>query len=256
MRFLDRVRRAILGRMRPLTATLVCVMAAFGCGPTRPRNARVAPPHGIDAPIASAPPAPDASIAPAPKNPVDDVIPACRGAAISFDTEESENPCLIPNTDSHDLPPTLGPNDLEITAVVAEKSVAPGGTATVVVTMTNTTKEPMLLHVDYTCDEEAEFTVGVFDANTKRVDYISHKNCDTTTYGCTRRVLRIVLDPGGSMRKKRSFTAKVTKLAADCRDVPAGPIKPGRYVLRVVTGVRPASDSPYHSRLDTTLVVK
>lgn len=243
--------------MRSLTATIVCAMAVFGCGgPTRPRNAPVAPPPEIDAPIASAPPAPDASTAPASKNPLDDVIPACRGGAISFDTEESENPCLIPNTDSHDLPPSPGPNELEITAAVAEKSVAPGGTATVVVTMTNTTKEPMLLHVDYTCDEEAEFTVGVFDANNKRVDYISHKNCDTTTYGCTRRVLRIVLDPGGSMQKQRSFSAKVTKLAADCGDVPAGPIKPGRYLLRVVTGFRPAPDSPYHSRLDTTLVVK
>lgn len=244
--------------MRPFTATIVCAMAAFGCSaPTHPLNARVAaPPPGLDAPVSRAPEAPDATIAPAPKNPIDDVAPVCRGTDISFDTEESETPCLIPNTDSHDLPPSPGPNDLEITAVVAEKSVAPGGTATVVVTMTNRTKEPMLLYVDYSCEEEPDFTVGVYDAKQKRIDHISHKNCDTTTYGCTRRVLRIVLDPGGSMRKKRSFTAKVTKLAADCREVPAGPIKPGSYVLRVVTGFRPAPDSPYHNRLDTTLVVR
>jgi hypothetical protein len=69
-------------------------------------------------------------------------------------------------------------------------------------------------------------------------------------------VLRIVLDPGGSMRKKRSFTAKVTKLAADCGDVVAGAMKSGSYVLRVVTGFRPEPDSPYHDRVEATLVVK
>lgn len=243
--------------MRPLTAMVVCAIAAVGCGrPASPHTAHVAPPQGIDVPIASAAPAPDASIDAPPRSPLDDVGPACRGSALSFDTEESENPCLVSNAGSHDVPPSPGPTELEITATVTEKSVAPGGTATIVVTMTNRTSAPMLLHVDYTCDAEAGFAVDVFDAHKKRVDYISHKNCDTNTYGCTRRVLRLVLDPGGSMRKVRSFAAKVTKIAADCGEVPAGPIKPGRYVLEVVTGLLPAPDSPYHSRLDTTLVVK
>ena len=257
--------------MRALAVTIACT---FGCGapPTPPTNARAAAPpdHGApipssppadtppaDAPPASdAPPVSDAPLATAARNALDDVPPACRGAAITFDTEESENPCLIHATFRDELPPPPGPTELEITAAVAEKSVAPGHTGTVVVTMTNKTKEPMLLYLDYTCDEEVEFTMGVFDAKKKRVDYISHKNCDTKTYGCGVRVLRIALDPGGSMRKKRSFKAKVTKLAADCGDVPAGPIKPGRYVLRVVTGFLPTPDSPYHTRIDTPLVVK
>jgi hypothetical protein len=247
--------------MRPLTATIVCSIAALGCSAPRPPDARVAPPP-TDVPIASAPPAPTEPIVPlpAPKNPLDDIKPVCRGAALVFDTEESENECLIPNTGDDDVPPSPGPNDLEITAVVAEKSIAPGGIATVVVTMTNKTKSPMLVYVDLTCDDEHGFPISVFDANKKRVDFVSHKNCDTSTFGCTRRVLRIVLDPGGSMRKKRAFAASVTKVAADCGDVAAGPMRRGSYVLRVVTGFRADAHAmtEYRPRLhaETTLVVK
>lgn len=246
--------------MRPLTSAIACSLAAFGCSAPRPPDARVAPPPSTDTPIASAPPAPAEPIVPlpAPKNPLDDIKPACRGAALSFATEESENECLIPNTLGDDVPPSPGPNDLEITAAVAEKSIAPGGIATVVVTMTNKTKSPMLLYVDLTCDDEHGFPIGVFDANKKRLDFVSHENCDTHTFGCTRRVLRIVLEPSGSMRKRRSFTANVTKVAADCGEVAAGSMRRGSYVLRVVTGFRAHAVAGYRSRLhvETTLVVK
>ncbi len=233
--------------------SLAAIALAFGCG-TRAPDARVAsppPPRPPPPPISNPPSAIDV-----PRSPLDDVVPACRGAALAFDTVESEDTCLIPNTDDHSLPPAPGPNVLEVTAAVAEKSVAPGSTATVVVTMTNKTAEPMPLYVDMTCGEELSFPIDVFDANKKRVDYISHENCDTNTFGCTRRVLRIAIEPGGSMRKTRSFAANVTRVAADCGDVLAGPMKRGRYVLHVDTGFRPRPDSPYKVRAETTLVVK
>ena len=68
--------------------------------------------------------------------------------------------------------------------------------------------------------------------------------------------IRIALEPGGSVRKKRTFAAKVTRLSAACEDVPAGSIKRGTYVVRVVSGFRPEPNSPYHDRLDAPLVVK
>jgi hypothetical protein len=195
--------------------------------------------------------------APARANPIDDVKPACRGAALSFDTQESEKECLIPNTGKDDLPASPSPSDLELTASIVEKSVRPGGTATIVVTTTNKTKEPMLLYPEHTCDDEQAFAIRVLDASKKRVEYLSHENCDTSTFGCTRRVLRIVLEPGGSMRRTYSFKTMVTKLAADCGEVTAGPMKPGTYALRVVTGFRsePTGYLP-RIRVETPLVVK
>lgn len=217
----------------------------------------------------SAPPAPSVITPPPPvsepppvvvaepvkeKDPFEGIDPQCRGASFAFDTEESENACLIPNTSDHRLP--LPSKDLEITAAVLEPSVKPGAKATVVVTVTNKATTPTLVFFDVSCDDEVAFPISAIDSTKKRVDFIGHKNCDNNSFGCTRRVLRVVLDPGGSLKKTRSFVTVVTKVQPDCADVVAGPIKPGTYKLRVANGFNRDEEGIYRSTSDTTLVIK
>lgn len=241
--------------MSKSTATILSLIAAFGCGTPRTPDAGVAPLLPTPVPVASVQPVSTAPVLspPAPPNPLDDVKPACRGASLSFDTDESAADCRYPAKGA-DVLPSPPATDVEVTASVVEKSIAPGGTATVVVTTTNKSAEPLLLYIDQTCDDEPAFWIRVLDAKGKRVDYVSHKNCSANMFGCTRRVIRIVLEPGGSLRQKRSFMAKVTKLVADCGEVVAGSMGPGRYVLRVVTGFRDETDT--RRRAEAILVVK
>lgn len=230
-------------------------MAAFGCGTPHAPDAGVAPLLPTPVPVASVQPVSTAPLPspPAAPNPLDDVKPACRGAALSFDTDESASDCRYP-AKGFDVLPSPPATDVEVTATVVEKSIRPGGTATVVVTTTNKSPDPLLLYIDQTCDDNPFFWVRVLDTTGKRVDYVSHKNCNANMFGCTRRVIRIVLEPGGSLRQKRSFIAKVTKLVADCGEMVAGSIAPGRYVLRVVTGFRDETDT--RRRAEAILIVK
>lgn len=238
---------------------MVGLIGAFGCGASQAPEVRGATPPepSFEVPSASAngPLSATADSPPVP-DPFADVKPACRGMNLSFDTEESEMDCRFPRTE-HDVFPSPAANELETSASVVEKSLRPGGTATVLVTLTNKTTAPMLLYVDLTCDDEPLFPFAVFDAtNRRRIDLIAHKNCDTNTFGCTRRVLRLVLEPGGSFRRKRSFIAKVTKIVADCGEIMAGPIPRGTYVLHVVSGLPENPDERRRPWLQTPLVVK
>ena len=238
---------------------LVGWSAMLACGGPHQPEARPTPP-AITTPTADAPAPVDASAeAPPPApDPFADVKPACRGAALSFETEESEAECLISNEGSHELPPSPGADVLELTAVV-DNAVPRGRTGTVMVTLTNKKTEPLLLLVDRTCDAEPLFPYSIYDASKKRVDLITRENCDTHTFGCTRRVMRIVLEPGGSLTRKHTFSTKVTKMLPDCREAVVGSLKPGNYQLWVVTGLdRHAEFASSRNRkwIETPFVVK
>lgn len=222
------------------------MLALVGCSAPRtpaPEPRVVVPPPVDAATIAEPPPI---------KDPFEGIAAACRGTSLAFDTEDSEKPCLIVNTSDHRLP--LPPKELTISAHA--DPVKSGATASVIVTLQNPTAAPMELFVDVSCSEEPSWPVRALDANKKRVDFIPHKNCDTFAIGCSRRVLRIVLDPNGSMTKTIPFPTTITKVAPDCSDSVIGKLEPGTYTLRVHDGFHRDVDTIYRTSAETTLVVK
>lgn len=151
---------------------------------------------------------------------------------LAFETREAESECV---TDEPVAEPKA-PAGLAITAEVLEKTVKVGGRMTVVVKMTNTTAAPMQVYVDLTCDDVPGVPLQIFDAAGKRADWTPHKNCIRhAPPNCERRVLRIVLEPGGSMTKKRDHLALWQKATAEC-GVTFGTLKAGNYAVRVMTG--------------------
>jgi hypothetical protein len=107
--------------------------------------------------------------------------------------------------------------------------VRAGATVGVRVVLTNATGDLLPIDVHSGC---ALFEIGAYDGAGARRDYVVH-DCGFGR-GCGGPTLRLWLEPGGTVTKRLSFTARVTQVsgASGCRDADGGRLPPGRYSLR------------------------
>lgn len=260
-------------RMR-LAGVLLSGVLLLHCAGSAARPSAASPPAAPPgATAASAPPGPMApapaassAAAPAPKPaaaaggseagalaPAATVPAACRGAALDLDLLGGRAECT-----AHDVPrPPPAPSELELTAHVAPRTVAPGASAVVTLTMKSHASGPLALDVDLGCGglEAKAFAIDAFDARGRRLDALDVDPSCATSQMCTRRTLHVVLDPGGSATSKFPFRARLrpedcgsedATLAVLGRSQGAPPaaakraLPRGRYTLRVKSGLRDA----------------
>jgi hypothetical protein len=160
-------------------------------------------------------------------------IPAgCRGAKLNLDALFATKRC---DTKDTALPPPAA-NALTIAVELGSKTVRPGGTTSITLRMTNQTKEPLVVDLEQCSD----FEVRAFDAKGDRADEPS--TCFEAGTVCLMRVVRVLLDPSGSITKQFSFRARTKDPGELCRIQPPGPMDPATYKLEV--------DLPFFDRLD------
>lgn len=171
-------------------------------------------------------PSPDAA------TPADDLaaVPAaCRGEALSLDAIMKREVCDVRGSTL----PSPSAASLTLSATLATQVVARGGSAPIVLTMTNASSARLVFDLDLSCGEEVRFGVEAFDAKRKRVDQVGE--CGGVAMLCQNRVIRIALEPGGAVTKNLTFRPTVTRLDRHCAELSAGTLKPGRYTLDVKT---------------------
>ncbi|MGH7297533.1 MAG: hypothetical protein ACRELB_21530, partial [Polyangiaceae bacterium] len=97
------------------------------------------------------------------------------------------------------------------------------------VVFTNEGHEPLPVDVHDGC---STVELGAYDARGVRRDEIV-KDCGFGT-GCGGSLLRLVVEPGGTIVRHLRFTARVVRITGEtnCQDADGGGLPPGRYTLR------------------------
>jgi len=196
---------------------------------TPPASATTTPLAEVTAPAAAAtttstPAAPssEAALTPGSSAPHEPAADPCAGARLDLDEIVSKRACRARGKAA---PP---PAAISIRTEPAELLVATGGHVDFAVVFTNKGSAPASLDLEVGC---GRFTLEAYDRAGKRADYIN-TTCGFGT-GCGRGLVRVNIAPGGTLRKALGFDAKVTTLDASCHDTPGGPMKAGKYELRV-----------------------
>ena len=173
----------------------------------------------------------------------------CRG--LIFDADDADPRCLHHGTGVESpAPPALrialaGPSE---SAPAPSPLVAKSGyDARLFVEMTNTSKEPLALELDDSC--------GTFEAQASNASASSFESdcfgaCGS---GPEPHVLRVMLDPGGVVRKRVKFYAVQKRIVLDeheeCVTRTVGALPAGEYELRVtLPWTDPIPDDPTVTR--------
>lgn len=212
-------------------AVLVVLMQAAVCGPAAPPPPATvfslpAPVDPVPAPAPTPVPiAAGAEVAAASTTTSVPAAPApvrCRG--LTFDLDALPR---CPKKRSGEAPSQT--SRLVVTLVPDAPKVASGETLGVSIVFTNKEKEPLEVDVHDGC---SRFELGAYDARGTRRDYVV-TDCAFGT-GCGGALLRLVLEPGGTIVKHLSFPARVTLASSktSCHDADAGGLPPGKYSLR------------------------
>lgn len=212
-----------------LDARVLCLFA-LGCGSAAPLDttpARAPEPvlalQPFDAGALAAAEAPDAG-APLVVNDVLD--PRCVGADLDLDAILADKLCRLER--KHVRSTVAAALAFEASPLAP---VAPGATARIELTLTNTTDAPQQLTLEYGCN--ALETSANYPNSEVRADFIENQRCGFGR-GCGSAVLRVELPVGGRMRASTKFVTRVTRVADTCKQVSAGPMKRGSYTLHVV----------------------
>ena len=164
----------------------------------------------------------------------------CTGAALDLDDIESQHACRARGKAA---PPS---RELAIATAPSELRVAPGGHVDFAVVFSNHGSAPLTLDLEVGC---GRFTLEAYTRAGQRADYIN-TTCGFGT-GCGRGLVRVTLAPGGTLKKKLGYDATVTTLDGSCHEQPGGPLKPGKYELRIQTPAA-GSDKAFDFRLVKT----
>lgn len=160
------------------------------------------------------------------------------------DLEEALKRCEVPMPRPSEVPSIKGKLDVQI--ATSAPSTRPGERIDVLVTLRNTTNEPLVLY--FTGEPSSpRFDVEALDGRGRRVDLPSTKwpgypkgfKPETPD----AKVAKITLDKNGAAHVKTTWDAVKTKWAPEKAKtwegrghprVPSGPLGPGKYTLRVV----------------------
>jgi len=151
---------------------------------------------------------------------------SCRGAA--FDADRADPVCLHHGATVNTPPPSA----LRVT-LVSSPVVRSGYDAGLTLEMKNVTSEPLPVDVEDAC--------GTFAAQASNA---ATNSFETDCFGVCGggsdpepHVLRVVLDPGGVIRKHVKFYAVMTRVVMndheECAERTMGALPPGAYDLRV-----------------------
>jgi len=172
----------------------------------------------------------------------------CRGAA--FDADAPPPACMV---QSEHVPRAPAPGALKL-RVVEQASVKSGAQATFTIEMQNATSAPIPL----------DFLDGCMSWDTQADDgkhFTFDSECGGLC-GTAEQMLRVTLDPGGTVRKEVTLTATMRRVAGDqCKEQSLGPLPPGKYTMKVTlpwTDPKPipGNDQARASRVfETPLVV-
>lgn len=148
----------------------------------------------------------------------------CRGKA--FDADHADPRCMHHGIGSNTPPPSA------VRISMAPNATARSGyDAEIYVDITNVTSEPLLLDMDDAC--------GTFEGQASNVSATSFESdCFGLCAGSSEpHVLRVTLEPGGTIKKKVKFFAVQTRVMMDeheeCVQKTMGGLPPGVYDLRV-----------------------
>jgi hypothetical protein len=129
----------------------------------------------------------------------------------------------------HPTDPPSQTSKLAVSLVPDSPRMPAGAIQGVSVVFTNKSSEALPVDVHSGC---SLFELGAYDAAGVRKDLVIG-SCGRGG-GCGGSVLRLVVEPGGTLTRHMTFKAEVTRVmpAQDCRDVDAGGLPPGKYQLR------------------------
>ena len=147
----------------------------------------------------------------------------CRGSDLRADAVLAS--CVV------DGPGLASPPASALSARVLEARVPSGGKANATVTLTNATRAPLAFDLTDGC--------GAFEAFIETPDAkpVSYQNeCALGGLCGGARRARVTLEPGGALRATVAVDASIRRLEPSgdsCKEVPGGPVPPGRYRLVV-----------------------
>lgn len=165
-------------------------------------------------------------------------------SASEFDNlEETLKLCEVPMPRASEVPSIKDKLDVKITTSTA--TTTPGGRIDVQITLRNKTSEPLPLY--FTGDPSPRFDIEAVDGKGRRVDLPSGKwpgyPRGFKPEARDAKAAKVTLDKNGTARIKITWDAVKTKWAPEKAKVwegrgyprlPAGPLGPGKYSLRVV----------------------
>jgi hypothetical protein len=171
--------------------------------------------------------------------------------------------CEEPNTKPDSLTPVDLKGKLVVTLSSSPTKLAPGGKADLLVTYTNKSKEPLILH--FKIDPVPRFEVEVWDQPAKKAPKRADMpagNAPPPPKGANAppasepKSARITLAPNGSARARIPWEATKMKWAPEkYRGTPpergfprsaAGPLLKGKYTIKVVTPLVGVSEGVDH----------
>ena len=152
------------------------------------------------------------------------VVDACRGAL--FDADNADPRCL-----HHGLAAATPPPSALKVGLVSSATARSGYDAGLVLEMKNVTGDALTVDVEDAC--------GTFEAQASNAQATSYESdCfGVCTGGGEPHVLRVTLEPGGTIHKKVKFYAVLTRVMLgeheECAERAMGPLPPGDYDLRI-----------------------
>ena len=157
--------------------------------------------------------------------------------------EETLKLCEVPMPRASDVPSIKDKLDVKIST--STPSTSPGGRIDVQITLRNKTSEPLPLY--FTGDPFPRFDIEALDGKGRRADLPSTKwpgyPKGFKPEARDAKAAKVTLDKNGTARIKIAWDAVKTKWAPDKAKVwegrgyprlPAGPLAPGKYSLRIV----------------------
>jgi hypothetical protein len=130
--------------------------------------------------------------------------------------------------DSNDkLGPPPDKASIEAAIEPANPTVRPKETVELTLRITNKTPDPLALDLNVT-EDCLPFNTTAYDSKGEVAD--NEGGCGMLML-CNWRVVRVRLDRGGSLTKKLTFTAEVSRTTEDCQPLPSRPMKRGKYKL-------------------------
>jgi hypothetical protein len=167
--------------------------------------------------------------------------------------------CEVPNTKPDAVQNADMKGKLEVTLTASPTKVAPGNKVDLLVTFANKTKDPIPLH--FRIDPVARFETETYDAKAKRADMPPGKpppppKGHSAPPPAEQKVGKIMVAPNGSARVRVPWEAVKMKWAPEkvrgtavergYPRVPAGPLKKGKYTVKVVTPLVGVSEGGEH----------
>jgi len=167
--------------------------------------------------------------------------------------EETLKQCEVPMPRASEVPSIK--DKLEVKVTTSTPSTTPGGRIDVQITLRNKTSDPLPLY--FTGDPSPRFDIEALDGKGRRADLPSTrwpgypKGFKPETREA--KAAKVTLEKNGTARIKISWDAVKTKWAPDKAKVwdgrgyprlPAGPLTPGKYSLRIVLPLIGDVDAP------------